>query len=988
MNPREASAQEPPVSLRSGVVQIGTRGARTEQIPTFIDATPLLKDAHLRLARMTELIGRAGGIEASAGGEAYVVGDRRNFWAVDFQRSLSFPYHQYEVEAECRAVGESAYYFVDIEQLSIVSAEALQEFVTAFEDSTPGSPRDPNKGIYQHVTEVFGDVPDVDGDPKIIILLTEIPAVAAGAAGTAYYAGYFYSVNQFADPVDFGGDIEQRSNHTEMLYVNSLYVAYEDPEDEVLTRLIRNRVKSTIAHEFQHLIQWENDPDEVDAVNEGLSEYASYITGFGLRWIAPYVSKPNVDMFTWRRYGDSEDDYSRVACWTYYLATRFGDSFIRELATNPQGGVTGVEASLSSTGGGTFADVFSDFITALYLNGEIEGDARFDLGQITSWLEPAIHENLHPSSERVYIEPHGAAVLRYWNCTDLSLSFPDGLPSGVNARVVRRGGNIPDVTPLTSSGSAVAGLGTTWREAAVVLTNGEATPSGTFRLGVTATQSDSGLVKYENGRPYLRINTEMNYWHFGTRITPEVAPAKITGVWAFYRGSSVTDLQVRTMHPSGSEWIVDETPIFSSAITPPFWEEGWIYVPVPDVGFYSSETTHYLVSMRTERNSMGYADLNQKLDRSFLRRSAVGPWEPLSNFAIVSSQLDTLVLSGDWMFRAEFAYQDETPPTVQLGLFQHPLFPSRVEVYAVGDEPLHHGRSTGTLTPVGSSAINLAFEATLGAFSIVDPTKVLSPGQVDLNVEAYDRYGGLSDSAELTVTVSPVNAGASASLLSAGRWGSVVIHVPRGEHDGTTLMLAPYEEVPLGLPGAPENASSILEAPIVSLGPADWKGPEAGTELRLPLRGLAAAGEQYRYERWEGGTWTAVPGGVEIGEGYATGPIPGGGWYRLAHGRAPAFESGIQDIKLFGNAPNPFNPRTDISFRIPQSMAGQKVQLKVLNVRGQVVKVLVDRIMGSGMHTVSWYGDNRSGMQVSSGIYLYRLEVAGKVLTRKMLLLR
>ena len=95
-----------------------------------------------------------------------------DFWAVDFSKTLSFPYDQYKVEAECRSVGDYAYCFVESEELIVVGSAALDAFISAFEIAAASSPRDSEKGIYEHVTEVFGDVPDVDDDDRIIILLT------------------------------------------------------------------------------------------------------------------------------------------------------------------------------------------------------------------------------------------------------------------------------------------------------------------------------------------------------------------------------------------------------------------------------------------------------------------------------------------------------------------------------------------------------------------------------------------------------------------------------------------------------------------------------------------------------------------------------------------------------------------------------------------------------------------------------------------------
>ncbi len=90
-------------------------------------------------------------------------------------------------------------------------------------------------------------------------------------------------------------------------------------------------------------------------------------------------------------------------------------------------------------------------------------------------------------------------------------------------------------------------------------------------------------------------------------------------------------------------------------------------------------------------------------------------------------------------------------------------------------------------------------------------------------------------------------------------------------------------------------------------------------------------------------------------------------------------------ITMEQNSPNPFNPTTTISFSIPKD---DKVELKVYNIKGQLVKTLVNDHLEAGMHKAVWNGDNQSGKNVSSGIYLYRLESGGRAIARKMLLLK
>ena len=91
----------------------------------------------------------------------------------------------------------------------------------------------------------------------------------------------------------------------------------------------------------------------------------------------------------------------------------------------------------------------------------------------------------------------------------------------------------------------------------------------------------------------------------------------------------------------------------------------------------------------------------------------------------------------------------------------------------------------------------------------------------------------------------------------------------------------------------------------------------------------------------------------------------------------------VSDFKLFQNFPNPFNPTTKISYAIPQNAF---VELKVFNLLGQEIATLVNQEKPAGNYECRIY--NVSNLQLSSGIYLYRLKAGDYVQTRKMILLK
>lgn len=85
------------------------------------------------------------------------------------------------------------------------------------------------------------------------------------------------------------------------------------------------------------------------------------------------------------------------------------------------------------------------------------------------------------------------------------------------------------------------------------------------------------------------------------------------------------------------------------------------------------------------------------------------------------------------------------------------------------------------------------------------------------------------------------------------------------------------------------------------------------------------------------------------------------------------------------NYPNPFNPETQISYSIKNN---ENVKLAIYNVKGQLVKTLVNETQTAGNHSVVWNGTDDSNKSVSSGIYFYKLETGSFNSTRKMMLVK
>jgi len=85
-------------------------------------------------------------------------------------------------------------------------------------------------------------------------------------------------------------------------------------------------------------------------------------------------------------------------------------------------------------------------------------------------------------------------------------------------------------------------------------------------------------------------------------------------------------------------------------------------------------------------------------------------------------------------------------------------------------------------------------------------------------------------------------------------------------------------------------------------------------------------------------------------------------------------------FSLEQNYPNPFNPETIISYTIPST---SRVRLKVHDILGQEVAVLVDEVKQPGVHQAIF-----NGVNCPSGLYFYTLEAGGNIIMRKMMLLK
>ncbi len=105
-----------------------------------------------------------------------------------------------------------------------------------------------------------------------------------------------------------------------------------------------------------------------------------------------------------------------------------------------------------------------------------------------------------------------------------------------------------------------------------------------------------------------------------------------------------------------------------------------------------------------------------------------------------------------------------------------------------------------------------------------------------------------------------------------------------------------------------------------------------------------------------------------------------------------------QQMELLQNFPNPFNPTTNIGFRISDGSTSLTtgsvfVELKIYDTAGRLVKTLINENRPAGSYSVQWDATNEAGRKVGSGIYLYRIRAMGvsgqqSQIVKRMILLK
>ena len=220
-------------------------------------------------------------------------------------------------KATCRYKGTHCYIFVEESQWDIIAAQPdVDKLGALFDVATPA---DPERGVFEVAVDAFGEPADEDGDPRIFILILDLPRDIIG-----YFDGKLY-------------ERAQPELRRDTIYLDASKLAFS-----------AYLAHATLAHEFQHLIHWGRDSDEERWIDEGLAGYAEELVGFpeaDPNMVPSFLADPGIDLTHWVFEAAS---YGKTYLFASFLAEHYGAGLMRQIVAEPRNGILGIDDAFKS----------------------------------------------------------------------------------------------------------------------------------------------------------------------------------------------------------------------------------------------------------------------------------------------------------------------------------------------------------------------------------------------------------------------------------------------------------------------------------------------------------------------------------------------------------------------------------------------------------------------------------------------------------------
>ncbi|TSC90807.1 MAG: hypothetical protein G01um10142_241 [Parcubacteria group bacterium Gr01-1014_2] len=256
-----------------------------------------------------------------------------------------------EVSANLMKISNKAHWYVSDDYWAGISQPEQTIFLAKLDELA----REFDDRIYPIETQFWGaeSNPGIDNDPRVTILITKLIDLAGGY----FDSSHLYKKSQIPE-----------SNEREMVFINSL-------------SLLNGRAKIFLAHEFQHLIGFQQkdilkNVSEDIWLNEARAEHAPRLLGYDenyetsniRRRVFAFQADPSEPLAEWK---NKAPDYGAITLFSYYLVDHYGEKMLVDSLKNGKIGIDSLNEALLLNGfTERFSDIFSNWTIANVLNDE------------------------------------------------------------------------------------------------------------------------------------------------------------------------------------------------------------------------------------------------------------------------------------------------------------------------------------------------------------------------------------------------------------------------------------------------------------------------------------------------------------------------------------------------------------------------------------------------------------------------------------------
>ncbi len=359
-------------------IAIQAEGSVTQALPAYqpMDIGPKLRDSDYQVDIHLDPMPASESSVEEAGTDSLTILDEKLMLWYDDISGLWLDWYYLVAEGEFTEIWvqiDMSYPAGDPRPAPVVTQEQVDYLLNEFESN-----------IYSTDTDYFGTPNFHDGSNAPLAAMLGLPEdyyyspegkkmiMVSNIGDEMYYdPDYPYFIIGF-----YWGTYEYYFNRNIINIDGDFWEAYTGLEGDTV-------YEGTIAHEYQHLIHDDYNPDDGNMMNEGCSTFAEWLCGYGVPWgdINSYLATPDNSLTAWSDHGGINilADYGQAFLWAMYLNDHFGPEFLGQFV---QAGIPGVEGLNTLMAPYTFDQVFHDWRIANLIHSDYPGCGRYNYKSI------------------------------------------------------------------------------------------------------------------------------------------------------------------------------------------------------------------------------------------------------------------------------------------------------------------------------------------------------------------------------------------------------------------------------------------------------------------------------------------------------------------------------------------------------------------------------------------------------------------------------